>query len=51
MKVEAFRNNSESILWTGKPNKSVFIKEQIFSPLLVVALIWLLIDLGFVFGY
>ena len=51
MKVEAFRNNSESILWTGKPNKSVFVKEQIFSPLLVIALIWLLIDLGFVFGF
>ena len=51
MKIEAFRNNVEMILWKGKPNKSVYIKEQIFSPLLIVALLWLFIDLGFVFGF
>ena len=51
MKIETFRNSSEMILWTGKPNKSVYIKEQIFSPLFIVALIWLCIDLGFVFGF
>lgn len=51
MKIEAFRNDSEMILWKGKPNKSVYIKEQIFSPLLIVALLWLFIDLGFVFGF
>lgn len=50
MKIETFINNNETVLWKGKPNKAVYIKEQIFSPLLVVALIWLCIDLGFVLG-
>ena len=51
MKIEAFRNDSETILWTGKPNKKVFIKESIFSPLLIIAAIWLAVDAGFIFGF
>lgn len=46
MKIETYIDNEEEILWKGKPNKAVFIKEQIFSPLLVFALIWLVIDSG-----
>ena len=51
MKIEDFKNDSELVLWKGKPNKSVFIKEQIFSPMLFVALLWLGIDLSFVIIY
>ena len=46
MKIESYKNNDEALLWSGKPNKSVFIKEQIFSPFLIVAAIWLVIDIG-----
>ena len=38
-------------LWSGKPNKSVYIKEQIFSPFLIFAALWLAIDAGFIIGY
>ena len=51
MNIESFKNAEEIILWKGKPNKSVFIKEQIFSPLLILALIWLAIDAGFILGF
>ena len=46
MKIETYVNNEEEILWKGKPNKAVFIKEHIFSPLLIFAAIWLVIDSG-----
>lgn len=51
MKIENFKNANEMILWSGKPNKSVFIKEQIFTPLLFFALVWLIVDAGFIFGF
>lgn len=51
MKIEEFRNSNETIFWKGKPNKSVYIKEQIFSPLFIFALLWLCIDLSFVIGF
>ena len=43
MKIEDFRENDERILWKGKPVKSVYLKEQIFSPLLIFAIIWLVL--------
>ena len=51
MDIESFKNAEETILWKGKPNKGVFIKEQIFTPLLIFALIWLAIDAGFILGF
>ncbi len=50
MKIEDFKEYNENVLWKGKPVKSVFIKEQIFSPLLIIAALWLLIDIGFIMG-
>jgi len=35
MKIEDFKEYNENVLWKGKAVKSVFIKEQIFSPLLM----------------
>ena len=40
----------ETILYEGKPDKKCFIFESIFNPLLPVAIIWAIIDLGFM-GY
>ena len=51
MKIEEFRNSNETIFWKGKPNKSVYIKEQIFSPLFIFAFIWLCIDLSILIGF
>lgn len=50
MKIEEYKNIDETILWKGKPNKKVFIKERIFSPFLIFALVWLAIDFGIIFG-
>ena len=47
MKIEQYKDNDEKILWYGKPNKSVFIKERIFTPLALLALIWLIFDIAF----
>lgn len=41
-------NENEKILYEGKPNKKCFIFESIFNPLLPFALIWALIDFGFI---
>lgn len=37
----------ETILYEGKPDKKCFIFESIFNPLLPVAIIWAVIDMGF----
>ena len=47
MKIEDFKVEDEVVLWKGKPNKSVYVKEQIFTPLAIFALIWLVFDCGF----
>ena len=47
MKIETFKDESEQILWKGKPVKSVFIKEKIFSPFAIFAIIWLMFDIAF----
>ncbi len=51
MRIESYKNSDETILWKGKPNKGVFIKEQIFSPLLPFSIIWILIDVGFIIAF
>ena len=40
--------SNERILWEGKPDKKCFLLESIFNPLLPFALIWGLIDFGFI---
>ena len=51
MKIEQFKEENEEILWKGKPVKSVFIKERIFSPLAVFAIIWFIAESGFIGGF
>lgn len=41
-------DSSEKILYEGKPNKKCFIFESIFNPLLPFALLWAIIDFGFI---
>lgn len=48
MRIEDYKNDDENILWKGKPNKSVYIKERIFTPLALLALVWLIFDVGFI---
>ena len=48
--VEELRSmvgHDETILYEGKPDKKCFIMESIFNPLLPIAIIWGVIDLGF----
>ena len=40
----------ERILYEGKPNKTCYIFESIFNPLLIVAVIWAVIDFGIIGG-
>lgn len=49
--VEELKNMvgiDETILYEGKPDKKCFIFESIFNPLLPIAIIWAVIDLGFI---
>ena len=48
MRIEDYKSNEEMVLWKGKPNKSVYIKEKIFTPLAIFALIWIAFDMGFI---
>ena len=41
----------EDILYEGKPDKKCFIIESIFNPLLPIAIIWAIFDLGFIGGF
>ncbi len=48
--VEELKNMvgmDETILYEGKPDRRCFIFESIFNPLLPVAIIWAVIDIGF----
>ena len=38
----------ETILYKGKPDKKCFIFESILNPLLPVAIIWAVFDIGFI---
>ena len=46
----ALITEGENILWEGRPNKRCFILEAIFNPLLPFALVWGLIDFGFIYA-
>lgn len=48
--VEELKNmvgSDETVLYEGKPDKRCFIFESIFNPLLPIAIIWAVIDIGF----
>lgn len=45
--LKSMVGNDETILYEGKPNKKCFIFESIFNPLLPIAVIWAVIDVGF----
>ena len=47
LKIEDFKDEEETILWKGRPNKYVFVTEKIFTPLAIFAIIWLVFDCGF----
>lgn len=42
--------NNEKILYEGKPSKKCFIFESIFNPLMPFAILWAIIDFGFIGG-
>lgn len=46
--LESIVEGNEQVLWRGKPNKTCFILESIFNPLLPFSIIWLLFDMGFI---
>ncbi len=43
-------SGNEKILWHGQKEKAVSVLESIFNPLMPFALVWALIDGGFIFG-
>ena len=45
--LKSMVGNEETVLYEGKPNKKCFLFESIFNPLLPVAIIWAVIDVGF----
>lgn len=45
--LKSMVGNDETVLYEGKPDKKCFIFESIFNPLLPVAIIWAIIDVGF----
>lgn len=46
--LKSMVGQDEKIMWEGKPSKKCFIFESIFNPMLPFALIWAIIDLGFI---
>ena len=46
--LKSMVGENEKIMWEGKPSKKCFIFESIFNPMLPFALIWAIIDLGFI---
>ena len=49
--LESIVASNEQVLWRGKPNKTCFILESIFNPLLPIAVIWLIFDSFFVYAF
>lgn len=45
--LKSMVGTDETILYEGKPDRKCFLFESIFNPLLPVAIIWAVIDLGF----
>ena len=46
--LKSMVGENEKIMQEGKPSKKCFIFESIFNPMLPFALIWAIIDLGFI---
>ena len=44
--LKSMVGNDETVLYEGKPDKRCFLFESIFNPLLPIAIIWAVIDLG-----
>ena len=49
--LELMVGSNEKILWKGKPDKSCFILEGIFNPMLPFALVWFLFDSVFIAAF
>lgn len=45
--LKSMVGDEEAVLYEGKPNRKCFLFESIFNPLLPVAVIWAVIDVGF----
>lgn len=45
--LKSMVGDEETVLYEGKPDKKCFLFESIFNPLLPVAIIWAVIDVGF----
>lgn len=45
--LKSMVGTSETIFYEGKPDKKCFIMESILNPLLPVAIVWAIFDLGF----
>lgn len=45
--LKAMVGQDETVLYEGKPDRKCFLFESIFNPLLPVAIIWAVLDLGF----
>lgn len=45
--LKSMVGNEETVLYEGKPDKKCFLFESVFNPLLPVAIIWAIFDLGF----
>lgn len=45
--LKSMVGDEETILYEGKPDRKCFLFESIFNPLLPVAIIWAVIDVGF----
>lgn len=49
--LKSMVGEEEKIMWEGRPSKKCFILESIFNPLLPFALLWAIIDFGFIGGF
>lgn len=47
---DLIKNTEETVLWEGRPKKSVTILEAIFNPMLFIAIIWGTIDFAVIGG-
>lgn len=45
--LKSMVGDEETVLYEGKPDRKCFLFESIFNPLLPVAIIWAVIDVGF----
>ena len=45
--LKSMVGDEETVLYEGKPNRKCFLFESVFNPLLPVAIIWAVIDVGF----